>query len=189
MSEPNENSGYYDEDSLQLAQPIKDRYELKLSKGRLVKGSDIWVYAWDAVQDCRGEACPAANLCTYEWKGRCSVEMSYIRAITDVVYANYSDELTEPLLWRIGTHLVPLYKMLCKLKIEELGTRGVTRVDDKGRVMVNPVFKEIRETLKAINNEWRALGLTSIGDAGITDEEFVGDGGHSGRTGRGRRKV
>ncbi|MCP3681909.1 MAG: hypothetical protein GY861_04390 [bacterium] len=77
-----------------------------------------------------------------------------------MIFKNFSDVLDEPMLYQIGIHLMPLYKNLCKLKIEELGVKQAVTMNTKsGRDQINPIYKEIREHIKIIQMMWRDIGL------------------------------
>ena len=71
----------------------------------------------------------------------------------------FRSQLTEPVLFKIGMHLVPQYKMLLKMKLAEMGIEGVIGVDLNGKPYIHPIYKEIRETIKCVNATWALLGL------------------------------
>jgi len=131
--------------------------DMSVQRGTTPDGS-IMLYSWDVVQECIGDDCPAYLICKFKKVGRCYAQTQYLRAISSVVFRNYQN-LTEPQLYRIGMHLVPLYKTLIRLKIEELGVTSVLYTDGRGNKRVNPLFKEIRETIKTIESTWKTIGL------------------------------
>ena len=57
---------------------------------------------------------------------------------------------------------MPLYQILGRIKIEEATFHRVIYTDDKGRRKANPIFKELRETLKQIESVWKALNLGGL---------------------------
>ena len=80
-------------------------------------------------------------------------------------------------------HLMPLYKTLCKLKMEELAVTQPVFATIRGDRKADPVYREIRETMKIIMACWKDLGLSSMelgvgpritprGDTGYEDEMF-----------------
>jgi hypothetical protein len=139
---------------------------LRIQKGKLKE--DSLFYSWDAVPMCRELDCPIVESCTYV-KGptvKCHVHYQFLKSLSVVLYRNFSDVLDESKLYRVGMHMMPLYKMLCKLLIEEHAVQNAVYEDGKGIRRAHPVFKEVRDTLQAISKEWRSLGLHSPGSAG-----------------------
>lgn len=117
------------------------------------------LYQWDAVDACVQEDCPAFGRCTAPKKGACTVQLSYVKAMLDLVYRNYDEYITEPLLFKVGLHILPSYKILSKLLIAEMGIVSVTYEDSKGGQHIHPIFKEVREQIKSITALWYDLGL------------------------------
>lgn len=125
---------------------------LKVTKGSI---GDLPIVIWDALDMCKGEECILfGNGCPYMPKQGlpCTIQMKYIRQ----VYAGYmnnllaNDEVDSIIVTKIGFHLIPLYVHLIKMKIEEHGSSSIWDVDGRGNRKVNPVYKEIRETIKTI---------------------------------------
>ena len=140
--------------------------------------------AWDYIQECT-ERCPAYanNTCYYKkpqegQRKRCTVMRTFLNGAIDAIMSTFKkDEVLNPkTLWRIGMHLIPLYQMLGRMKIEEATYFRVIYTDDKGRRKANPVYKEIRETLKQIETTWDKLGLGGkIGPVGFSMKPVVED--------------
>jgi len=119
-------------------------------------------YSWDVVQKCMHENCPALDTCHYEAHvesdGICKVLKAYIRSATLVLY-NEQKDLSAAQRFQVGMHIMPLYKILCKLKIEEVGVVRAVTTNSRGTLVVNPLYKEIRETIKTIDVVWRSIGV------------------------------
>ena len=79
-----------------------------------------------------------------------------------MVLQNFGNDLTEPELYRVGMQLIPLYKQLARLKIVEMSltTRAMVEETKGGTSKMHPVLKEIRECIRAINAEWREIGIS-----------------------------
>jgi hypothetical protein len=122
----------------------------KLDAGKIM-------YTWDAVRDCDGDSCPAYIRCPHPKESYCKMQVLYLESVLSLILSNYV--CSEPELYRIGMHLIPLYKILCRLKIEELGITTLIYETDKGNFSSNPILKEIRETIKSIDSAWKELGL------------------------------
>jgi len=131
--------------------------ELRVSKGT-TPNTGLRIMSWDAIHPCE-PACRAYDICKYEKGGRCRLMKDYLTRTEAMIIHNFEEQLDEPALYRIGMHLMPLYHMLCRFKIEEIGFNRAVYTTDKGNYKANPVFKEIRETLKQIEAMWRGLDL------------------------------
>ncbi len=139
---------------------------LKLDKGLVRK--DVKMFAWDSIRECNGDAsaegfdsdtiCPAHNLCSYVKRGKCAVQVKYLESLYSSILSSYS-YLDEAMLWKIGMQIVPLYLQLVKLQIIELSLGSPVYNSEKGTVLVHPVYREIRETLKVIHLMWKDLDL------------------------------
>lgn len=151
-----------------------DTSNLKIGSLTLEKGTirkDVKMFAWDGIQECNGgpvdvgdemammNRCPVADICTYIKKGKCAVQVKYLESLYSSILGTYT-YLDEPMLFKIGMQIIPLYLQLVKLQIVELSLRHPTYTSDKGTIMVHPIFKEIRETLKTIHIMWKDLDLS-----------------------------
>lgn len=118
---------------------------------------------WSTLTPCMSEECPIFEGCPHEEKkqrgGKCKVEQSYINTVASMVYRNFHKRFTEDQFFIVGMHILPMYRHLCRLKIWEWSVREVMYEDDKGRRHLNPIFREIREQIKAISGQWRMLGV------------------------------
>lgn len=146
---------------LKLAQA----HALKLGTLQIRKGVDeegYATYTWDVSSPCTHEDCPAYSKCHYEPRvgedGECKVLKSYLRSAAVVLYES-NKEMTAAQRYQIGMHILPMYRILCRMKIEEIGVERVSYRDDKGIFRVNPLYKEIRETIKAIDAIWKSIGV------------------------------
>ena len=137
----------------------RDLGVMKVSKGKH-KGMQLW--SWDAVPECYVDVCKISDTCRYEKGGRCTVQLLYVKSVNELIFRNF-EGLDEPTLYRIGMHLVPLYRHLCKLKIEELAVTNALYTTDKGIKKISPIYKEIRETIRQIEMQWKALDLKPKG--------------------------
>ena len=133
--------------------PVQDYTGKELTK--------LALFSWDVVPPCNGELCPANHLCDYTKDlGKCLVTSTYLRAAAQTIFQNFSEILDEPTLYRIGIHLMPAYRTLCRLKIEELGVTKVISISSQGKPTANPIYREIRETIKLVEFLWEKLGLS-----------------------------
>lgn len=118
---------------------------------------------WNAIQNCEGTRCVAATACTYSMSGhvKCKVILKYLIQLEHMIYANFSQDLEQHDLYRIGMHLVPLYKQLARLKIYEMSmtTRAMAEETRSGTTKMHSIFKEIRECIRSIDSAWREIGI------------------------------
>ena len=134
--------------------------DMGVQKGRMTNDKGTFrVWTWDAVQDCQGEECPAFNVCYMVKTGKCKVQKQYMRSIFDLIMHNFGKNIDEVTMYKVGMHLIPLYRILFRLKIEELSLLRPTVKGKGGAEMIHPIYKEIRETLKSIELVWKSLGL------------------------------
>jgi len=129
---------------------------------------------WNAVQRCDSSMCGCVDLCSNPCDGSpCSVLSSYMGNVYETMIRTYKGVMTEDSAYRIGMHLVPLYKILCRLKMQEFQEIGVMVTNSKGERKVNPIFEEIRKTILAIEKMWMNLGYI-VGEGGKKKDKFVG---------------
>jgi hypothetical protein len=130
--------------------------DLTLDKGFVREG--VTLFAWDGVQECDPQICPVDHRCTYDKGGKCSVQMTYLKALYKAILGTYS-YLDDAMLFKIGMQIIPLYVTLTKMQMLEMSLQS-PMVASKNGVMAHPVYKEIRETLKTIHTMWKDLDLS-----------------------------
>ena len=113
------------------------------------------LFSWDVIPKCVNSSCPALALCEFDKTTedhivRCGVQTQYLKGTAEMIFENYKHLLTEDEFFQVGMHVMPLYRMLVKLKIHELGVEQAISTSDRGVSKANPVYKEIRETIKSI---------------------------------------
>lgn len=109
----------------------------------------IPVVMWDAIPQCTPDECKMQEACPYIQTGKCGVRLKYIKHVYSSLLGQVDRE-DAIALFKIGFHLVPLYGHLIQFKMEEFGQR-VMNTASNGKRYINPIFKEIRETIKTIN--------------------------------------
>jgi hypothetical protein len=114
---------------------------------------------FDAVQDCRNTNCPIVLSCPYAKSGKCSVETKYLKAIFESITEEMVKQMTQPLLNKVTLHLIPLFHQLIRFQITAYSVAEPVYETRLGVVKVHPIFKEIRECIKAIENTQKSMGL------------------------------
>jgi hypothetical protein len=148
--------------------------EAKISKGRSGAGYDV--SSWTPVRKCSGPNCKAFEICAYEKSptAKCGVENKFIQAmyksLTPVI--DNSDQYT---VQQIGFMVLPLYLQLMRFYIIESGIEDMFVEDLRaGKFYEHPVYKSIRETIKAINDAVNKTDLRNIfKSAGLLDVQGI----------------
>jgi len=129
---------------------------------------------WNAVQRCTGSECPCLDLCSSPDVDKpCSIMSSYMGNVYEIMIRTYKGNMTEDTAYRIGMHLVPLYKILCRLKMQEFAETQTMTINIQGTLKVNPIFEEIRKTILAIEKVWANLGYI-VSENQKKKDKFVG---------------
>lgn len=135
------------------------------------------LFSWDITMDCTDTQCPAHSVCEYERAGKCKAMTLYLKGVTNVIIGNHIDELSEGQLYRVGMHLMPLYRTLIKMKIEELGVGRIVTTDDKGKRAAHPIYKEMREQIKLIEMMWKTIGIHEVCNGVSMPDDGILSGG------------
>ena len=145
----------------------------------LTKGG-LQMIMFDAVQECRGEYCPIYVDCKYMKSGTCTVEMNYLKALLDSMTQMIGNDMDQGVLNKITLHLLPLFHQLIRFQIYAYSVSDVCFTTNNGTIRAHPIFKEIRDTLRSIENTQASLG---------TDGEYIRALGALGSGLRGRKAV
>ena len=158
-----------------MGEYLPQYYSAQIGKIGVTKGKlgEYELYSWDAISDCLGEECACHSVCEYSKIGKCRLQLNYLKGITNIIYRNYKEKLDEPTCFRVGMHLIPLYGILCRLKMEEMMVTKTVHITKAG-LKIHPIYKEIRETIKSIENMWRSLGFVGFSVVGGGDLGFRG---------------
>ncbi len=147
---------------------------LDLEKGFIREGHKL--FAWDAVQECQKENCVVASRCNYLRVGKCGLQVSYLKTLTDTICSTYK-YLDDIQYFKIGMQIIPLYSHLLRLKLLEMSITDIVYTNAKGIKFIHPVYKEIRQTLSTIHLMWKDLeinpGIPSIPNPSSSEEETM----------------
>ena len=162
---------------------VPNNVKLSIGNQAIEKGDiagQLRFYAWDAVTPCAGRLCPAFMSCSFSRKHdveviiedrerglevdlpRCGIMQNYLSAITEIIFRNYVEDLSEAQLYRVGMGLIPSYRLLCRLKIEELGVESVCYNNAKGERKLNPIFNAMRDQIITIEKIWHSIGFNKL---------------------------
>ncbi len=137
------------------------------SVGRGIVSDSVPMFAWDASKTCNGRECPAHDYCDfYKNVGEpCEIANRFMAQVYSVVL-NAVEAVPagqrEAILMRVGFDLIPLYKNLISLNLAEMGVDKIIEVEGRGMRKANPVYKEIRDTIKLIESTWNTIGIGTI---------------------------
>jgi len=148
---------------------------MSLTKGNTSQGKQL--YSWDMVQDCTDAECPAFQYCDFSitkvaehkdagtksrlGNGKCYTQLIYLRDVVTLILGELPD-VDQITLFKVGSHLIPLYSMWARLKIAELGVTSVVHTTPRGGIGIHPIYRELRETAMRIEQMWEKTGLESI---------------------------
>lgn len=142
---------------------------MKLNTRLLEDGSDEYRFPiWTAVQDCENQHCIAVDFCPADEETRrdrkCQIIMNYLRQAEDFVYKALGDEVDEFELFKVGMHIIPLYKQLARLKILEMSvsSRNMQEMTKSGTTKIHGVFKALTDTHNAIIRALTDLGINKV---------------------------
>lgn len=147
--------------------------DLSIYKGSTPDG--VSVIQWDSIPECVQKKCNIFVICPHDKEGKCGVQKEYL----EYVYTHYIGSVQpddKMALFKIGIELVPLYSHLVTLKIANHG-RQATYFTAKGDIKVNPLFREIRETIKCIGSLLSSISesLEFKGGEGGTGDDLHGN--------------
>jgi len=127
----------------------------------VTRGGNSGLTEFYAINECTLDQCPIHLHCRHKKVRRqCQIQVKYLRAMSDIILGNATLESFSPVqLMKIGFHLQPLYRALCRLKMEELSLRRPTQLTNTGTRAMHPVYREIRETIKVITTVLKDLGI------------------------------
>jgi hypothetical protein len=146
---------------------------LGIHKGRL---DDVPITMWDAIPQCDPATCNLADTCPYQKVGRCTLRVKYLANVFEAV-SSVPENMDTMTILKIGMHIIPMYSQLCRFKMEEHHCPTMI-ADSKGNLKVNPIFREIRETIKCCASLVSELdgtgggGIPADGDADYYDNLF-----------------
>jgi hypothetical protein len=132
-------------------------YRLVPTKGFM--RDNLRYIAIDAVRDCVGKRCPVHDQCPYAKSGKCTVERNYLEAVMDSFYDIVGKALNQELLNAFTLRMLPLFHQLVRFQIFAYSVEDVFYETARGLIKPHPVFKEIRETIKAIESTQKSIGI------------------------------
>jgi hypothetical protein len=162
---------------------INEQYDFRewgLMRTTQKKYNDLSFPVWSAVQDCEQQECVSVEVCPYMGpeglvmmgqprkdgqpnRSKCQVMLKYLKQVEGMVSKRKDLDLDEFDWFKVGIHIIPLYKQLCRFKIIEMSipTAKVSEMTKQGTTKVHSIFKEIRECLKSIDLAWRELDINT----------------------------
>lgn len=133
---------------------MKDLGDMTLYKGKL---GDVQLIMWDALPNC-SDACNIYDRCPYEGTNnrvKCEMRRRYLESVMKSLEKGIKekDEISSITM---GLLIAPLFQHLISFKIYEHSLQHTVTIKNK----INPIYKEIRATIKEINSLLKDLGLT-----------------------------
>lgn len=150
--------------------PLKRR-EIVVEKMKSKTG--CLAVAWNAPKICNGKRCPINKRCACLKKNEiCQLQQSYLNSIFEAAMDMLGIGITTREAVRLGMHIIPLYSILFELKIAQAAGGSVYTLGKNGGLGINPIFREIREQIRCIDDMWSKLGyreLVGHGSEGDSD--------------------
>jgi len=120
------------------------------------------LYSWDYIPECDKSTCSISSKCVVyvaKMDNKCGIMKQYIQSIRKIILEEHSQKVSQTQMYRLGMDLIPLYRNLAKMKIEEMAIVSCVETDKAGVKRMHPIYKEIRETIRLIENTWKTVGL------------------------------
>ena len=146
-----------------LTQEYRSRFgTLSVHRGRDIDEKEL--FSWEPIPACNDIRCPLRNKCDYTVKdgNKCKVVAGIVMAAAINIMKNFGNKINNAQRNRVGKHLMPLYVSLARLYVYEASLESASFTDNKGNPKINPVYKEIRETIRGIDLQWKNIGLGEI---------------------------
>ena len=149
----------------------------------VMKTENFIALIWNANKICDSENCPIYSRCESCNPGDiCFPHKTYLEQIYSAALDMLGVSLDTRQAVRLGLHVIPLYSMLFELKLAAAGIKSVWEHYGKSQdLRVNPIFREVREQTKLIDDMWSKLGYKQLvghgssleGDSAYCDNMFV----------------
>ena len=134
---------------------------LKIQKGQ-IEGNRFPI--WDSVKDCDA-VCSLMDECEFDKEKKngkplkCKLQGAFLRTMMDITLDNLPEiNKTEYHFQKIGLTLLPLFKQLITMQMEEQALNNPV-VGEEGSTKIHPVYKEIRIITKDIDKCLMSLGI------------------------------
>lgn len=92
--------------------------------------------------------------------GICLIAKEYMTHTINSIFPILRENLNPVTTFKAGLLLLPLYRMLCRLKIDEMGVGSTMYETARGEWKMYPIFAEIRKTISSIDRVWSSMGLS-----------------------------
>jgi len=138
---------------------------------------DMPVIVWDNIMPCNNRCMVSDSCSSLNKSDKCVKMAEYFSHVLDSALSVYGSYMNEKIMVQIGLHLMPMYSQLFKLKLLEstVTVNRMIKVNKQGVRTMHPIYKEIRETVKSIDELWLKIG----GKSGLGEGNVFGDRGDS----------
>lgn len=148
----------------------------------VMKTKDFTALVWNCCKICDDAKCPIRLRCEHITGGDiCIPQKNYLESIYSAALDMLGISMSTREAVRLGVHLIPLYSILFELKIASSSLKSVWEYyGANGDPRINPIYREIREHMKVIDNMWASLGYKQLvghgssleGDSSYCDNMF-----------------
>jgi len=128
---------------------------------------------WNAPKMCDEDRCFIVKRCEARSNGDvCRLHKQYLESVYTSAMDMLGVGITTREAVRLGMHIIPLYSILFEMKLA-VSASSVFCTNMKGGVGINPIFREIREQIKCIDDMWGKLGYRElVGHATEGDADY-----------------
>jgi hypothetical protein len=147
----------------------------------VMKTDNFTALVWNSCKICRSEKCPIVDRCSsFSGEGEiCTPQKIYLENIYSAALDMLGISFSTREAIRLGVHIIPLYGILFELKIAVAGVGSVWEYyGAHGDRKVNPIYREIREHIKVIDEMWNKLGYKEVGSNLGGRNSLEGDGAY-----------
>jgi len=150
----------------------------------VMKTDSFTALVWNSCKICKHENCPISDRCPNQGSDGsiCNPQKYYLENIYSAALDMLGISITTREAVRLGLHIIPLYSILFDLKIASSAIDSIwTFTGAHGDKKINPIYKEIREHIKCIDDMWSKLGYKQLvghgssadGDSSYCDNMYV----------------
>jgi hypothetical protein len=158
-----------------------------IHKGWAKNSNKTKILCWDMIGSCDPE-CGIKARCGYvdgrglnnfeysegKKKNICFIQKKYLDTVYEILLGQSLPNMDEKQSIELGLSIMPLFGHLVKMKISEVSVDSVLLIDKQGKKYANPIYREMRETIKLINVMMESYGVnTSAVMKGLPDLDFA----------------
>ena len=131
----------------------------------VMKTANFTALDWNSCKICKPETCAITDRCPNQGipGSVCIPQKTYLESIYSAALDMLGVSVSTREAVRLGLHIIPLYSILFDLKIAAANVDSVwTYTGLHGDKKINPIYREIRDHIKSIDDMWCKLGYRQL---------------------------